>query len=334
MSGINFSGIFLFLSIFCCIFALQKRIETMLLNLQKEDERIHTFLSSRYISYDYFIFNGGEPHIKFKSIVTIIGDVHNFIDSNVAGEVRDSKVEIYSPIRNSEDLIKLLLAVDVLRRMKVSELILFIPYFPAARQDRVTSINEPFSLQVIAGVINSLKADTVYVLDPHSDVVAATINNCIPLSNYKFISKVISSCKKVYNLGKPIVLVSPDAGASKKIMSLAQSLTAGGHKVEVIKADKLRDVATGEILSFEVYSTDLTGKHCIVVDDICDGGGTFIGLAKELRRLGAATLVLAVTHGIFSKGVNILLEYYDGIFTTNSFYKEESEVNNLHVIKL
>lgn len=110
-------------------------------------------------------------------------------------------------------------------------------------------------------------------------------------------------------------LVCPDSGANKKMKDLQKGIMHDS----LIKCDKTRDTQTGEISGFEVYANDLEGKPCLIIDDICDGGGTFIGLAKELKKKNAGKLYLAVSHGIFSKGYVELDKYFDGIYTTDSF---------------
>ena len=84
-----------------------------------------------------------------------------------------------------------------------------------------------------------------------------------------------------------------------------------------------RDVKTGKLKEFIVYANDIDNQDCLIVDDICDGGGTFIGLAEELKKKGAGKLYLAVTHGIFSKGFDGLDQYFEQIFTTNSIKEME-----------
>ncbi len=80
---------------------------------------------------------------------------------------------------------------------------------------------------------------------------------------------------------------------------------------------KERDVKTGALTNFKTAANDLSNQTCFIVDDICDGGGTFAGTAKMLMEEGAAKVVLIVTHGIFSKGSEI--EFVDEIYTTDSY---------------
>jgi ribose-phosphate pyrophosphokinase len=203
------------------------------------------------------------------------------------------------------------MTVDALRRMGVKEIELECLYFPGARQDRVCSPGEALSVKVYADMINAMEFSCVSILDPHSEVTPALINNCYEISNLYLVR---------YAIGKAndFVLVSPDAGANKKIKSLASSLSFY-HDLDVVNCDKTRDVATGNLTGFEVYADDLNGKDCYVVDDICDGGGTFIGLAEELKAKGAGDLYLIVSHGIFSKGFKELRKHFKKIYTSNSW---------------
>ncbi|MFY7909906.1 MAG: phosphoribosyltransferase family protein, partial [Emticicia sp.] len=133
--------------------------------------------------------------------------------------------------------------------------------------------------------------------------------------NHDFIQKVVTQ------IGTNLKLISPDGGALKKIYKVAEYL--GG--IEVVEASKSRDVKTGKLTGFKVYHDDLEGSDCLIVDDICDGGGTFIGLADELKKKNSGKLYLAISHGIFSKGFDELSQCFTQIFTTNSFKYIDNE---------
>lgn len=245
------------------------------------------------VNFEKFVFSGGEPHIKIQP-----------------GFDTEQPVLITTRIRTFEDMGFLMLAVDALRRMQVKQISAFIPYFPAARQDRLMVKGEPLSVKVNAQLINSLGLDQVYVFDPHSEVTPALLDNVDVIYNYDFIRQVIAMQSK-----ENLVLISPDGGALKKIYKLSEQL--GG--IPVIECSKVRDVTTGKLKSFTVYADNLEGKNGLIVDDICDGGGTFIGLAESLNSKGIESLSIAVSHGIFSKGTDILSPYFEKIYTTNSF---------------
>ena len=250
------------------------------------------------IEYKSFLFAGGEPHIKISS---------NF---DVA-----APVTITQRINSFNDLGMICITVDALRRMGVKEIELFISYFPAARQDRVMIPGEPLSVKVYADIINTMALASVTVFDPHSEVTPALLNNCVTVSNHEFIKQVIA------NIGTDVKLISPDGGALKKIYKVSEFL--GG--AEVVECSKSRDVKTGKLSGFKVYAEDLAGADCLIVDDICDGGGTFIGLAEALKAKNAGKLYLAISHGIFSKGFDELGKYFEQIFTTDSIKEVDHE---------
>ncbi len=257
------------------------------------------------IIFESFTFSGGEPHIKINPDFDL-----------------SQKVMVTHRLHSFNDLGLLCMAVDALQRMGATLGNLIIPYFPAARQDRVMVKGEPLSVKVYANIINDLPFEQVVVFDPHSEVTPALLDCCTVLNNHTFIKQVIET------IGKEVFLIAPDGGALKKIYKLSADL--GG--IEVIECSKSRDVKTGQLTGFKVYTDDLKGQDCLLVDDICDGGGTFIGLAKELKNKNAGDLYLAVSHGIFSKGMNELDRYFEQVFTTDSIKTLECE--GLTTVKL
>lgn len=274
----------------------------MILNL---DTHFNPFPGKREIQFQSFTFSGGEPHIKINP------------DFDVS-----EPITITHRINSFNDFGLLLLAIDALKRMDVKLINVFIPYFPAARQDRVMISGEPLSVKVYADILNSLKLNKVTVFDAHSEVTPALLDNCKVIPNHAFIAEVL---KKI---GKEVKLISPDGGALKKIYKVSEYL--GG--VEVVECSKSRDVKTGKLSGFKVYNDDLEGMDCLIVDDICDGGGTFVGLAEELKKKNAGKLYLAVSHGIFNKGFDVFQKDFEKIFTTNSFREFDNEM--VEVVKL
>lgn len=245
----------------------------------------------RTIRFDSSTFPGGEPHIR---ILDEMGP--------------NEDVLITHRINSFNDLGLLMIAVDALHRMRVDVISLVLPYFPAARQDRVMTPGESLSCKVYADLINGLGLEEVIIFDPHSDVVPALLDRCTVVPNHAFVSAVV---KRLATLP---LLISPDGGALKKIHGLAKHL--GG--MPVLECGKSRDVRTGGLSGFTVPLDDLNGRPCLIVDDICDGGGTFLGLADELRKRNAGPLHLAISHGIFSKGTEMLRQKFDRLFTTDS----------------
>jgi ribose-phosphate pyrophosphokinase len=245
------------------------------------------------IGVDSFSFPSGfEPHIKIPK----------------SSKIKDD-VMITCRFSNANDILTLLLANDAVRRIGAKKVTCFIPYLPFARQDRVMVEGEPFSIKVFASLINSCNFDRVLLFDVHSDVSTALINNSESIPNHSFVKEVLETKKGDF------AIISPDAGAYKKIFSLCQYL---GHNGLLSLCNKHRDVATGNITSITCDTQDFNGMDVYIVDDICDGGGTFVLLAKELKKRNCGKINLVVSHGIFSKGIEAL-EGIDHIYTTNSF---------------
>jgi ribose-phosphate pyrophosphokinase len=241
------------------------------------------------------VFKGGEVNIR------ISGDV-------------SQQVMITLRANSSDEVMKLLMATSAVRALArkkrlTPEIHIFMPYLPYARQDYETKPGEAIAIKVFADLINSQNYASVTVFDSHSDVGPAALNNCINISNHQFIGTILAD-KQDY------MVVSPDSGAFKKIQKLCDAI---GYPSTPVLCNKVR-VSGGEITSITVTESDFGGKDIYIVDDICDGGRTFIALAEELRKRNAGKIFLIVSHGIFSYGTAPLEENgIDGVFTTDSF---------------
>ena len=201
-------------------------------------------------------------------------------------------IRIETRLNSSDDFMNVCLTVDALRRMNAGKIDLFIPYVPYARQDRVMVPGESLAIKVFAGMLNALELNKVEVFDAHSDVTGALIDRCCNNSNKEMVAHFL----RELHLDN-YTLVSPDLGAYKKIDKLA---TALDYRGEIVTGIKIRDLATGQIIRSDINTDDLQGRSCVVIDDICDGGRTFIELAAALKQKNAGDLYLIVSHGIFS----------------------------------
>lgn len=212
------------------------------------------------------------------------------------------EVELRADLWSPADVMDMLLTVDALRRAGAREIRLEIPYFPYARQDRVANLGEALGVKVMADLVNGLRVDSVTVWDPHSDVTPALLDRCRVIPQWHFTAALSGTWD---------AFVAPDAGAWKKAYD-----GAAARGIPMIPALKHRDTRTGEITG-TVCPGDFTGKRLLIVDDICDGGRTFIDLAVVLKNQGAASVDLFVTHGIFSRGEDILRPHIDAIYCPN-----------------
>jgi ribose-phosphate pyrophosphokinase len=207
---------------------------------------------------------------------------------------------------------------------KLKEISLYVPYFLGARSDRKFLNGQSNYLKtVITPIINLQKFSRVTILDPHSDVLEACINNFQKITNVSFAKDAIS------DINGKITLVSPDAGALKKIYDVATAVEC----TDVIVANKLRDLKTGKIIRTEVPNLDHEpgSKTFVIVDDICDGGRTFVEIAKAIRdvrdkEIFNDKIYLVVTHGIFTAGFEELEKWFTGVYTTNSVKEIENDL--------
>ncbi|WP_046351137.1 ribose-phosphate diphosphokinase [Janthinobacterium sp. B9-8] len=247
-------------------------------------------LESQGEEYKHFQFGAGESHFQILTQTA-------------------RHVEIMFRYTGDQSIIQLLLLNDALKRQGAELIDLYIPYFPGARQDRVCNQGEALSVKIYADLINLQNFNRVTIFDPHSDVTAALLNKVHVVKNHQLIKEVM------VEIGKEIILISPDAGSNKKIFDLSVQL--GG--LEVIRADKVRDVSNGQIIDTEVYCDDLGGKTCVIIDDICAGGRTFMELAKKLKAKNCGKIVLIVSHyeGV-AKEADLRASGIEAIFSTNS----------------
>lgn len=252
-----------------------------------------------------------------------------------------AEIEVFARLNNSADIMALAMLRDAIYRCRYDARVsLFVPYMPYGRQDRVCSAGEAFSSSVMARFINTLNFNAVHTIDPHnaelfsdlfehSDIVAQwypLYKACAAGVTMGNIGDHIAEARTTFDqaiFSHPIheyVVVAPDKGARGKAQWVSKMFTIP----VCVFAEKVRNPETMEIESITLQHNassapvNLAGKHLLVADDICDGGRTFIELAKELKKFSPASLTLYVTHAIFSYGTDTLKEHYDTIIHTDS----------------
>ena len=228
------------------------------------------------------------------------------IDSNAEVEI------VINPI-SSDDVMKIFLANDALQRLGFKQIDLYMPYVPYGRQDRVMTYGEPLSLKVFANLVNNCNFRKITICDPHSSVTNALFNNLGVKDISNWLTLQIAKIKDD-NPNASIGLISPDAGAVKRTI-MASELS--GVPVSSI-ATKERQ-SNGDI-KINLNFNGVAPNVAIISDDICDGGKTFIELAKVLKEEhGVQKVYLIVTHGIFSKGLSVFDGLLDGVTAYNEW---------------
>ena len=191
---------------------------------------------------------------------------------------------------------------------KRSKSVLNIKCLISQRSDRRFTPDSSFDLKPVATFVNSMGFDQVRILHPHSDVCIGMINNAKAIQPDQYVIRAYNSMN--FDDDNPPVLISPDAGAYKFVQGLAERIGA-----DTIPANKIRVEGVPKI----VIQGDVKGKSCLIVDDIADGGRTFVALAKELKSQGAIDVRLYVTHGMFNFGLDEITESISRVYCTDSY---------------
>lgn len=205
--------------------------------------------------------------------------------------------------------------IDLASLVKLAGLrskILYLPYLPYARQDKEVSNATTFNFRVFGEMLNWLGFDQIRSVDAHNPELAAKLItgfwNVPPLNFHDSVIKKF----------KPSCLVFPDNGAWARY---------GYHATINLIGHKERDPLTGAIISYSLIGSEeqTYGNRFLIIDDICDGGRTFLEAAKQLKLMHGPDIKigLAVTHGIFSQGRKVLEDAGIEIFTTTSILKNK-----------
>lgn len=218
---------------------------------------------------------------------------------------------------NDSECMQLWYLVKHLKSNGNPDIYLEMPYIPNARMDRVKNVDEVFTLKWFAEFINSMGFKMVNVLDPHSNVAVALIDNIKTMDVKHYIDYAI---QWMASHDMSPLLCYPDEGAAKRYSELLP--------MEYVFCIKHRDWRTGKIERLELTSPEkVNGQNILIVDDICSRGGTFTYTAKALKEAGANTIMLYVTHceNTIQKG-NVLTDgLISRVFTTNSILRIEHE---------
>lgn len=260
--------------------------------------KIYNIADDDVVAYPFQLiqFPGGEPHVLVEPKYIYGQDI--WVDARV---------------HNSQDFMSLLCLLDAISFQDPKSLSLFLPYFPGARQDRYEG-GSCFTLGVYASCLSRYDLHAIVVADCHSKV---TTNWLRPI------------CDNVINLELADIfdirardyvgIIRPDQGAEDRTVAFADKLG-----IVIDRCSKVRDPKTGKLSGFKAPALMRSGKY-LMVDDICDGGGTFVGLAQTIKNQTSIhySIDLCVTHGIFSKGAGLMLTHFDKVITTDSFQNKE-----------
>lgn len=227
-----------------------------------------------------------------------------------------SNAEVFWHYEREDEMVALYYIVKHLREYpSIRTIRLFMPYCPNARMDRKHHEYEVFTLKYFADFINSMNFQSVFILDPHSNVATALINNCHVMSPHNLIEQAIQAIDD-----PDLLLFYPDEGAMKRYSDM--------FKVPYGFGIKRRCWETGKIIGLDIVCDEnIEGRNILIIDDICCRGGTFLHSAMALKERGAKNVFVFCSHcehTIFD-GELLKTDYVDHIYTTNSIFHKEHE---------
>lgn len=270
------------------------------------------------------VFTGSSNGELAERIAELLGiklggrEISQFANGETRVWVKEPKIEkrvvvvqSLSPPTN-EHLVELCLIVDALRRAGATEITAIIPWMGYSKQDKVFRVGEPLSAKVVAQILQSAKIDKIITLDLHNRATLGFFDiPVVELSAKPLLLKYFANFAGV--------VVAPDAGAVKASTEFAEMLGA-----RVVYVDKRRDLASGKV-SVVGMSGSVDGKDVLMVDDNVFTGSTLLETAKELKRAGAKTIRVGLTHHLYLPGVQESLEKseIDEIVVTDTVTKKE-----------
>ena len=226
-------------------------------------------------------------------------------------------------------LMEQLIMIDALKRGSAKRITAILPFYPYARQDKKHRGREPISARLIADLLTAAGADRIVSVDLHTDQIQGFFDG--PVDHMHAMPILVDYIKSRYSLDN-LVVVSPDAGRVKTAEKWANML--GDAPMAFVH--KTRDIdAANQVVSNRVVG-DVAGKHCILMDDMIDTGGTIAGAVGVLKEAGAESVVIACTHGVFSDPARERLNECgcEEVITTDTLPQSTEGWNNLTVLSI
>lgn len=217
---------------------------------------------------------------------------------------RKDTIKVMCRITNVDELFLVKQVFDILDRNDVVYDV-FISYLMGMRMDRVMDFNRPFTLKIVANILKNSNAREFEILEPHSS------------RTYREFGTYEKSMPEVLNRLDGYQIVIPDAGAKDRY----EDVFFYDYPADTIFCSKVRDIETGEILRIQVDNPEvISDRPMMILDDLCDGGGTFLGIAEAIRIIKPdAKLNINIVHAVNGVGLQRLSGAFDHVYITNSY---------------
>jgi len=252
-----------------------------------------------------------------KASVRRFSDMEVFVEihENVRGE--DVFVIQSTSYPANDNLMELLVTLDALKRASARRITAVMPYYGYARQDRKSGSRTPISAKLVANLITIAGANRVLTIDLHAGQIQGFFD--IPTDNLFGQPVLVNDIQETFKASGDLTIVSPDVGGVVRARALARRLDA-----DLAIIDKRRERAgVSEVMNI---IGDVSGRRCILVDDIVDSAGTLCNAAEALSKAGAKSVSAYVTHGVLSGGAvaRVGSSPLDKLVTTDSILATEA----------
>lgn len=257
--------------------------------------------------YEQFRYPGGEVQVRLTEKQVVVLQSEHIHEVHVVARITDGEIMALAQL------------IDAVRDVSGKPVKLILPYLPYGRADRRFVKGDCHGLAVFSRMLAMTGRDEIVTLDAHSNWAKTYIAHLADVSPKPIIDTVLQTIPGTTNV------LLPDKGAAR--YGLGSAATT---------CEKQRDPETGKLSGFKVPSKEaFLADNILIVDDICDGGGTFLGIADALKEAGVnKPLYLYVSHGIFSKGVADLLKRFEKIYTTDSFSTPAYDVTESRLVTI
>jgi ribose-phosphate pyrophosphokinase len=214
---------------------------------------------------------------------------------DLCNSIRGKRVYLLTSPNNSDEIMKLNLAIDAAKRAAAKEIITILPYFPYARQDKKDQSRGPIGAKVMVEMIENRGATGVITFDLHADQIQGFFN--IPVTHLEGKNVFDNYIASIYN--ENTILCGPDAGSGKRVKRMKDQL-AKYHNISInyVMLDKTRSQAN--VIDEMIIIGDVTGKDVIILDDMVDTAGTLCKAAEVIMEAGANSVRAIISHGVLS----------------------------------
>lgn len=228
----------------------------------------------------------------------------------------------------NDNIMELLLFLDSLKRASAKSITVFLTYYGYARQDRKAAGRQPIGAKLVAEILQTAGVDKIVTVDLHNEAIEGFFN--IPIDNIRGQYALAKAIKKH---SKTFTVVSPDHGGTVRARKLAELIS---EDLKICIVDKRR-IGTNQTEVMGLIG-DITNQNAVIIDDIIDTGGTIIKAAETLKANGAKKIVIAASHGIFTKGFEMFQNHpaIDKVIITDSINNSSwsNKFDKLEVVSL